>query len=234
MGDRVSTPSSTTPLARLPALGDSLGVFIRREDAKRFIEEVRGDDPELACHLRIKERELEAGGLNKRRTVSRQRLADLRRRKPASRQAFTLRAVFTADLLRSDVGVWVLKSVEGLLVGHRGRCLFVVRDVVDRDPDTMRSPIPKQRHFKVRRPAVCKFADVGGKCGRHLSSFGCDCLLRVCSPVVTQGLRCDADIPAIGEESGRVRFTADRLVQDLEGGRGHIRRILVDETLGRD
>lgn len=29
-----------------------------------FIEEVRGDDPELAEHLRIEERELEAGGLN--------------------------------------------------------------------------------------------------------------------------------------------------------------------------
>ena len=41
-------------------LGDSLGVFIRREDAERFIEEVRGDDPEFACHLRIEEPELEA------------------------------------------------------------------------------------------------------------------------------------------------------------------------------
>jgi hypothetical protein len=29
-------------------LGDSLDVFVRREDAERFIEEVRGDDPELA------------------------------------------------------------------------------------------------------------------------------------------------------------------------------------------
>ena len=28
-------------------LGVELEVFIRREDAKRFIEEVRGDDPEL-------------------------------------------------------------------------------------------------------------------------------------------------------------------------------------------
>jgi hypothetical protein len=31
-------------------------------DAERFIEEVRGDDPELASYLRIEERELEAGG----------------------------------------------------------------------------------------------------------------------------------------------------------------------------
>ena len=29
-------------------LRDSLEVFIRREDAERFIEEVRDDDPELA------------------------------------------------------------------------------------------------------------------------------------------------------------------------------------------
>jgi hypothetical protein len=34
-----------------------------RED-ERFIEEVRGDDPEIAAKLRIEERELEAGGLN--------------------------------------------------------------------------------------------------------------------------------------------------------------------------
>ena len=40
-------------------LGDSLEVFIRREDAERFIEEVRGDDPEVAAKLRIEERELE-------------------------------------------------------------------------------------------------------------------------------------------------------------------------------
>ena len=39
-------------------------MFVRREDAERFIEEVRGDEPELASTLRIEERELEAGGLN--------------------------------------------------------------------------------------------------------------------------------------------------------------------------
>jgi len=43
-------------------LGDSLEVFVRREDAERFIDEVRGDEPELAAKLRIEERELEAGG----------------------------------------------------------------------------------------------------------------------------------------------------------------------------
>jgi len=34
-------------------LGDSLEVFIRREDAERSIAEVRGDEPELAAKLRI-------------------------------------------------------------------------------------------------------------------------------------------------------------------------------------
>jgi hypothetical protein len=42
-------------------LGDAIETFMRREDAERFIEEVRGDDPALASHLRIEERELEAG-----------------------------------------------------------------------------------------------------------------------------------------------------------------------------
>jgi len=37
---------------------------IRRADAERFIEEVRGDEPEMAAKLRTEERELEAGGLN--------------------------------------------------------------------------------------------------------------------------------------------------------------------------
>jgi hypothetical protein len=33
-------------------LGVDLQVFIRREDTERFIEEVRGDDPDLASYLR--------------------------------------------------------------------------------------------------------------------------------------------------------------------------------------
>ena len=45
-------------------LGDALELVVRREDAERFIEEVRGDDSELAKPLRIEERELEAGGRN--------------------------------------------------------------------------------------------------------------------------------------------------------------------------
>ena len=45
-------------------LGDAVETFVRREDAERFIEEVRGDDPVIAAKLRIEEREFEAGGLN--------------------------------------------------------------------------------------------------------------------------------------------------------------------------
>jgi hypothetical protein len=45
-------------------LGDTIETFVRREDAIRFIEKVRGDDPELASYLRMEERKLEAGGLN--------------------------------------------------------------------------------------------------------------------------------------------------------------------------
>jgi len=45
-------------------LGDAVETFVRREDAERFIDEVRGDDPELASYLRIEERELDAGGRN--------------------------------------------------------------------------------------------------------------------------------------------------------------------------
>ena len=44
-------------------LGVELETFIRRTDAERFIEEVRGDEPEVAAKLRIEERELEAAEL---------------------------------------------------------------------------------------------------------------------------------------------------------------------------
>lgn len=35
----------------------ALETFIRREDAARFVDEVRGDDPELVRDRRIEERE---------------------------------------------------------------------------------------------------------------------------------------------------------------------------------
>lgn len=45
-------------------LGDAIDVFVRRENAERFVEQIRGDEPELAAYLRIEERELETGGVN--------------------------------------------------------------------------------------------------------------------------------------------------------------------------
>jgi hypothetical protein len=45
-------------------VSEFVDVVVRREDAERFIEQVRGDDPDLASYLRIEERELEAGGRN--------------------------------------------------------------------------------------------------------------------------------------------------------------------------
>ena len=40
-------------------LGEAVDVLLTREDAERFMAEVRGDDVELASHLRIEERELD-------------------------------------------------------------------------------------------------------------------------------------------------------------------------------
>jgi hypothetical protein len=40
-------------------LGEAVDVLATREDAERFIAEVRGDDAELASHLRVEERELD-------------------------------------------------------------------------------------------------------------------------------------------------------------------------------
>lgn len=42
-------------------LGDAVELCLSHEDAERFVEQVRDDDPELAGHLRIVEFEFEAG-----------------------------------------------------------------------------------------------------------------------------------------------------------------------------
>ena len=49
---------------RLRTMPDVGVRMTRREDAERFVEEIRGDDQELASYLQIEQRELEAGGLN--------------------------------------------------------------------------------------------------------------------------------------------------------------------------
>jgi hypothetical protein len=36
-------------------LGDAIETLVRREDAERFVEEVRRDDPELGSYLRIED-----------------------------------------------------------------------------------------------------------------------------------------------------------------------------------
>ena len=54
--DERTTPSNP--------LGEAVETLLQREDAERFLEAVRRDDAELASHLRIEERELEAGGWN--------------------------------------------------------------------------------------------------------------------------------------------------------------------------
>ena len=41
--------------------GETVDVFLRREDAERFVEEVRADEPELAGELKIVERDLNVG-----------------------------------------------------------------------------------------------------------------------------------------------------------------------------
>jgi hypothetical protein len=51
-------------------LGDSLEVCLRREDAERFVEDVRGDEPELVRYLRIVDRELEAATRTSRWTLT--------------------------------------------------------------------------------------------------------------------------------------------------------------------
>jgi len=59
-----STRSPTSAQAPTTRSVTRIESFVQREDAERFIEEVRGDDPDLASYLRIEERELEAGGRN--------------------------------------------------------------------------------------------------------------------------------------------------------------------------
>jgi len=54
------SPSSTTPFRPISRSVTPSRRIVRREDAERFIAEVRGDDPDLASYLRIEEREVEA------------------------------------------------------------------------------------------------------------------------------------------------------------------------------
>jgi hypothetical protein len=60
--DRLRRPRYPSSLDH--PLGDAIETFIRREDAERFIDEVRGNEPVIAAKLRIEQRELDAVRLN--------------------------------------------------------------------------------------------------------------------------------------------------------------------------
>ena len=55
---------ATMTLFQPTSLSATRSRVFKPRSAERFIDEVPGDDPELASYLRIEERELEAGGLN--------------------------------------------------------------------------------------------------------------------------------------------------------------------------
>jgi hypothetical protein len=55
-----------TTLSPTFPLGDALEVYVRRDDAERFIDEVRGDDPKLARDMRMEEAGASRGRLRLR------------------------------------------------------------------------------------------------------------------------------------------------------------------------
>jgi hypothetical protein len=63
-------------------LGAAVEVFIRREDAERFIDEVRGDEPELASCLRSSSASSRPAGGFRKELVSRLTNRNLRNRLP--------------------------------------------------------------------------------------------------------------------------------------------------------
>jgi hypothetical protein len=62
--DRPRPTSDAAPVIVYAVVDVSLSCHLLGEDAERFIEEVRGDEPKLASSLQIEERDLEAGGRN--------------------------------------------------------------------------------------------------------------------------------------------------------------------------
>ena len=64
---RSGSPTRTSTYAprTAPHARRSNQTLSRLENPERFVEEVRGDDTELAAHLQFEERELEAGGTSK-------------------------------------------------------------------------------------------------------------------------------------------------------------------------
>jgi outer membrane protein TolC len=77
-------------------------MFIRREDAERFIEDVRGDAPELAANLRIEERELEAAAQLRKRAAG-----DLPQ--PSCSAGYGKRRTTSAERLTSSLSLMLLE-----------------------------------------------------------------------------------------------------------------------------
>ncbi len=77
------------------------GFLETREDAWRFVKEVRGDDPKLASCLQIEERELEAGWLNWPASESRRHRFAARASPPPSE---TMKAPHSRGFLTSAPG----------------------------------------------------------------------------------------------------------------------------------
>jgi hypothetical protein len=85
-------------------LGDSIEVFVRREDAERFIEEIRGDDPELARPLRIEERELDTGGVNWTRVRARRSGERASASRSSSRRLMALQQALASAKVSREAG----------------------------------------------------------------------------------------------------------------------------------
>ena len=132
-------------------LGEAVETFIRREDAEPFIEKVRGDDPELAGHLRIdggSEYKSKLGRLNDKREAvdgdDQDRVAAVGSRVAASLPDLPAKLHLT---IRAAGG----EDSAGL--AHHG---------VDTRPDALatHTPVPEQHLASEEHQADCEADDV--------------------------------------------------------------------------
>ena len=114
-------------------LGDSIDTFVRREDAERLIANVKRDDPQLASHLRVVERELEAGGrIDSNKVVGGQLQTPVRGSNSLKSTKGTLSLVFRGVLLEIKnvdptkqgfsvgYGTWQIQGATGIYKGWKG------------------------------------------------------------------------------------------------------------------
>jgi len=96
-------------------LGDSLEVFVRREDAERFIEEVRRDDPEVAAWRATRARLPQAleqqtwRGCSRRKSIAQRDEAEMVRRRPSLEAGVRAKLPGLLDirLVRLDDGTYI-------------------------------------------------------------------------------------------------------------------------------